>query len=52
MAIRIREVDGKTTALCAAQYPSKEGDIYLDDVVDRALRQKFIADYREEGLIR
>ena len=51
MAVRIRIVDGKMIALCAAEHQAQEGDIYLDDVQDHALRKKYLEDYREEGLI-
>jgi len=52
MAIRIRKIKGRVVALCAAEHTRKRGDIYLDDVVDHALRIKFLKDYREEGLIK
>lgn len=58
MAIRIRKVkDDIATggfsyiALCAVTYKAKKGDVYLDDSVDKALRVKFLEDYKEEGLI-
>lgn len=38
-------------ALCAAEFPAKEGDVYIDDVQDHALRDKYLADYESEGLI-
>ena len=50
MAIRIRDIDGETGALCAAEFEAKEGDLYLDDVIDHALRVKFIKDYESEGV--
>ncbi len=50
MAIRIRKINGKVIALCAAKHKPKKGDIYLDDVVDHALRMKFIKDYKSEGI--
>ena len=31
MAIRIREINGHTVALCAAMTNHKNGDLYLDD---------------------
>ena len=52
MAIRIRKIDGQIVALCAAKNKFKKGDIYLNDVIDHALRIKFIRDYRKEGLIK
>jgi len=51
MAIRIREINGKWVALCAAEAEVQRGDIYLHDAIDHALRVKFIEDYRKEGLI-
>jgi len=51
MAIRIRKIEnGKIVALCAAEFEAEEGDIYLDDMVDHALRMKFIKDYESEGI--
>lgn len=44
MAIRIRDVDGVTVALCAARSVPKEGDVYLDDNIHYALTVKFMAD--------
>jgi len=51
MAIRIRKVDGKTIALCAAKSIPKEGDLYLDDSIHHALTTKFGLDFYEEGFI-
>jgi hypothetical protein len=42
---------GKWIALCAAKSEEKEGDVYIDDSQDHALRRKYIADYTREGLI-
>lgn len=50
MAIRIREIKGKTVALCAAESKAEYGDIYLDDVIDHALRIKFLKDYEFAGV--
>ncbi len=49
MAIRIRIIDGKLKALCAAEYPEQLGDMYLDDNVHHALSIKFHNDFVEEG---
>jgi len=49
MAIRIREVDGHTIAVCAAATKPKKGDLYLDDTVHHALSTKFGVDWHEEG---
>ncbi len=45
MAIRIREINGRTIALCAARSIPKAGDIYLDDCLHEALAAKFSADW-------
>ena len=50
MAIRIRRIHGETVALCAAETKPNDGDIYLDDNIDHALRVKFIKDYESEGI--
>ena len=50
MAIRIRKIGHNVVALCAAEFEAEEGDIYLDDVVDHALRVKFFKDYESEGI--
>jgi hypothetical protein len=49
MAIRIREVEGHTIALCAAETKPKAGDLYLDDAIHHALSTKFGLDWKEEG---
>jgi hypothetical protein len=51
MAIRIRIIDNKTVALCAAISEPKEGDIYLDDNIHHALSTKFLIDFDSEGII-
>lgn len=51
MAIRIREIEGHTVALCAAQTEAKEGDIYLHDGIHHALSTKFGVDWTEEGFL-
>jgi len=51
MAVRIRKADGRLVALCAAKNKYKKGDSYLNDSVDHALREKFLKDYKKEGLI-
>ena len=52
MAIRIRKVDGKTIALCAAKSIPKEGDLYLDDSIHHALTTKFGLDFYDRKTIR
>jgi hypothetical protein len=52
MAIRIRKIDSKYVALCAAESEAKEGDVYLDDGVHGALTKKFEADFKSMGLMR
>lgn len=49
MAIRIREVDGHTIAICAARSRAKAGDLYLDDNIHHALTTKFRLDFHSEG---
>jgi len=51
MAMRIRIVNNKTVVLCAAQSDPKDGDIYLNDVIDHAIREKLVKDFISEGLI-
>ena len=51
MAIRIRKVDGKTIALCAAKTKPKPGDLYLDDTIHHALTTKFGLDWHSEKII-
>ena len=50
MAIRIRKIGYNVVALCASESEPKEGDIYLNDIVDHALRIKFFKDYESEGI--
>ena len=52
MAIRIRKVNGKIIALCAAKSKPKEGDIYLDDGMHHALSIKFEHDFRSMGFLK
>lgn len=52
MAIRVREIDGKLVALCAAEYEAEDGDLYLDDVVHHALSNKFYGDFVKMGFIK
>lgn len=51
MAIRIRKVDGITTALCAAKTIPDKDDIYLDDSAHHALSTKFGVDWVREGFL-
>lgn len=51
MAIRIRKVDNELVALCAAEHEACAGDLYLDDAVHYALAEKFMADWKRNGLI-
>lgn len=48
MAIRVRTIDGVVVALCAAEFPAQEGDLYIDDAQDHAIRQKLWTDWRAE----
>ena len=52
MAIRIRKIDGKAVALCAAKNGPKEGDLYLDDNIHHALSTKFALDFKEMGFLK
>jgi hypothetical protein len=52
MSIRIRKVDGKVVALCAAKSEPKSGDLYLDDNVHHALTIKFEKDFGSMGFLR
>lgn len=49
MAIRMRMVNGKFIAICAARSVGKDGDIYLGDVEHHALAEKFMEDFGSEG---
>lgn len=51
MAIRLRNVNGFTVALCAAETDSQADDTYLDDAQHHALSTKFGLDWQSEGLI-
>jgi hypothetical protein len=46
VAIRIRQVNGYTVALCAVETDAMEGDIYLDDNIQYALAAKFCLDWQ------
>jgi hypothetical protein len=47
MAIRLRAVDGRLIAICAARSIEQPGDVYIDDVQHRALGDKFARDFNE-----
>ena len=51
VAIRLRRVDGKLLALCAARTKTELGDHYLDDEEHRALAEKFWRDYPELNIV-
>ena len=51
MAIRIRRIDGRVVALCAARSIEKPGDVYLDDAEHYALAEKFWDDYPVCGVV-
>lgn len=40
MAMRLRRVEGRLIALCAAETDEKPGDVYLDDEQHYAIAQK------------
>jgi hypothetical protein len=48
MAIRVRQVEGQTIALCAVESDAQPGDLYLDDGVHYALATKFAEDWKGE----
>jgi len=52
MSIRLRVIDGKMGALCAAESSPEEGDIYLDDNAHHALTEKFESDFHEMGFMK
>ena len=52
MAIRIREIQGHTVALCAAKTKAQKDDIYLGDAAHHALTTKFAVDWVSEGRVR
>lgn len=51
MSIRLRTVNGRRIAICAARSVPKEGDVYLDDGAHHALANKFTEDFVSEGFI-
>lgn len=51
MAIRIRKVNSKYVALCAAKSEAEEGDIYLNDGMHTALSDKFTKDFESMGFL-
>ena len=51
MAIRLREVNGETVALCAAKTTPEPGDIYLDDRCHYAISRKYWRDYDEIKIV-
>ena len=50
MAIRLRHVNGRLIAICAARSVEKLGDVYLDDGAHHALNNKFSEDFNSEGV--
>ena len=51
MAMRLRLIDGKWRAFCAADTEACDGDVYLDDGKDHAIREKLQADWESEGIL-
>lgn len=52
MAIRLRrKLNGGWWALCAANSKSQDGDVYIDDAQDHAIREKLIVDWKSEGFM-
>jgi len=52
MAIRIRKINEKLVALCAAKTEFCKGDLYLDDNVHHALTKKFEKDFKKMGMLK
>ena len=52
MAIRIREINSHTVALCAAKSKPKLNDVYLNDNEHHALMVKFTVDLESEGWLK
>lgn len=52
MAIRLRKIQKRWVALCAAKTVANEGDVYLDDGMHHALVTKFGVDWVAEGFLR
>lgn len=49
MAIRLRRINGRMVALCAAKSSPEPGDTYLDDGMHEALVLKFCGDFKSMG---
>ncbi len=49
MAIRIRTINNRVVAICAASTRAQEGDVYLDDAMHHALTHKFEAYFKLMG---
>ena len=49
MAMRLREIDGRWVAVCAAVTKPKIGDIYIDDAQAHAIRAKLSLDNLKDG---
>jgi len=50
MAMRIRTINGKVVAVCAAQHAPEHEDHYIDDEEDHAIREKIARDWSSEGI--
>ena len=51
MAMRLRQVNGVWIALCAAKYGKRSNDVYLDDGQHQAITEKYLRDWKKNGLI-
>ena len=51
MAIRIRWINEKVIAVCAAKTSPQKDDLYIDDSAHHALTTKFSVDWVSEGII-
>ena len=52
MAIRLRMVNKRWKAMCAAKTEKRTDDIYLDDGMHHALSEKFMEDFKAMGFIK
>jgi hypothetical protein len=52
MAIRLRQIDGKWEAFCAAESNLQLNDAYINDGMHTALSEKFFTDFKTMGFIK
>ena len=51
MSMRLRIVNGKHVALCAAKTREEDDDIYLNDAWHYAISHKYWRDYKEIDIV-